>query len=133
MDIKVKGPAPSQEVLAAISEKQVGMKKAFAENGPIWVANEFYAPNAWVFGGEDTWQGTEEILELYKSVCGAYTWAYESMNTIATSEDSVLDFIYGRIDSTSDDEVIEYKILFGWQKIDGDWKCITQMFAEGTW
>lgn len=32
MDIKVKGPAPSQEVLAAISEKQVGMKKAFAEN-----------------------------------------------------------------------------------------------------
>lgn len=55
-------------------------------------------------------------MELYKAVCGAYTWTYESMNTVATSEDSVLDFIYGRIDSTSDDEVIEYKILSAGKK-----------------
>lgn len=132
MKISVPGPIPTQDIIDSINAKQLEMKRAFLENDPSWIAEEFYANHAWVFGGSDTWQGKDEILSLYQTVCGAYVWSYESINMMH-SGDSVLDFIYGRIDSTSDAGFIEYKILFVWQKIDGDWKCVTQMFAEGTW
>lgn len=124
------GPMPPQNVVQTLTALQNKMAIAFREGNADWIAHEFYAKNAWVFGPEDSWAGTSQIKELYEGVVSVYTWKFRSVNMIFTG-DSVLDFVDGRIESTIGEDPINYRILFAWQLIDGKWQCITQMFTEG--
>lgn len=118
-------------VIEAIGAQHEVMRRAFEIGDAKPIFDEYYTSDAWVFGDDEaTWQGAAQIEELYAGIVGKNLWETKTERLLPFG-DGVLEFLIGTLHPTNGDAPIPYRILFAWEKVNGNWKCATQMYAHG--
>ncbi|MDZ3992561.1 hypothetical protein [Pseudomonas sp. Teo4] len=109
------------------------MKVGYTNGDAVMIADQFYSQDAWVVGPESAvWKGRGEVLALYETVVGVYEWETERKHLVQLSDGSISEFLIGRIVPVKGGETLSYKIQLVWQKVNDQWRCVSQFFASGT-
>jgi hypothetical protein len=116
---------------AAIRAKYDLKEAAFKAHDPNPIVNKFYSADAISVGPGEGWtRGREQLLEVYKQHMTS-TVRIESIHTHLDGN-SGLDWANFYI--TPDDKntkPFSFRILFLWEKRDGEWWCIGDSFSIG--
>ena len=116
---------------AAIRAKYDMKEAAFKAGDPLPIVNKFYSADAISVGpGDGYTRGREKLLEVYKKHMDS-TVRVESIHTHLNG-DSGLDWANFYI--TPNDKSVKpfiFKILFLWEKRNGEWVCIGDYFFRG--
>ena len=122
----------NQETIAILDQKNILMTRGYAQGDAEIIASEYYLEDAWVIGPEGgSWVGKDQILALYESVVGVFTWGTERVHLMETADGSISEFLIGTIYPIDEGEQASYKIQLVWTKQGNDWKCASQFFASG--
>jgi hypothetical protein len=117
----------------AIAAKYAVLTEGFAKNDSGIVANDFFTPDAWSVGeGEETAIKADKIAQLYADFVGAYTFEAKSVSAYRVGN---AGWDYAEVTLVSTDgqnEVHPYKVLYVWEKVNGEWCCKGQMYVEGS-
>ena len=119
------------EFKQAIRVKYDMKEQAFANNDPEPILARFYAEDA-ISSGPDgtTHYGTEELRHVYEEVIGANVMV-ESFHTYVNGN-AGWDWVNFHVDpATEGEEPFTFKMLFLWEKIDGEWWSKGEMYTFG--
>jgi len=123
----------SEAIAACLDEQYETMRLGFETADANLITDGFYAPDAWVVGGDEmTWAGSDKVRELYQGIVGAYVWEQRRERLVMLGDDAAIDFLIGKITPVEPGEPLIYKLQFTWQYIQDEWKCVSQFFAHGT-
>jgi hypothetical protein len=123
----------TDDIVKAIDAKHELMRDAFEKNNADIIGEKFFLPDAWLVGPDDaTWKGTSEIVSLYKDFVGVHRWETTRERLISTGEGGVFEFRIGTTVAASSGEKSDFKLLFVWSKLGGEWACAAQFYAAGS-
>ena len=106
-------------------------EQAFADNDPEPILNQFYSEDAISTGPDGTTHiGIEELRHVYEEVIGANV-RVESFH-IYVNGDAGWDWVNFHVDPADEgEEPFTFKMLFLWEKIDGEWWSKGEMYTFG--
>ena len=116
----------------AIREKYDLKEEAFRNNDPEPILTRFYAPDAISTDNEgDTKIGIEELRPVYEEVIGALV-RIESFDTFVKG-DAGWDWVnfHVRYPPEAEMEPFTFKMLFLWERINGEWWSKGEMYVLG--
>lgn len=130
-------PAMSQadelaEFKQAIRTKYDMKEQAFRDNDPEPILTRFYSENAISTGNEGvTHIGRDELRPVYEEVIGAFV-EIESFNTLVNG-DAGWDWVNFHVTFPPEANVepFTFKMLFLWERIDGEWWSQGEMYVLG--
>ena len=117
---------------AAIRAKYDMKEQAFRDNDPEPILTQFYSPNAISTDNEGkTKIGTAELRPVYEEVIGALV-EVESFNTFVNG-DAGWDWVNFHVSFPPEVEIepFTFKMLFLWERIDGEWWSHGEMYVLG--
>lgn len=109
------------------------LAEGFAKGDANIVARQFFTPDAWSVGeGEETAIEADQIEKLYADFVGIYTYTAQSVAPRRVG-DAGWDYVEVTLKSTDgSNEIHSYKALYLWQKQGDQWRCVGQMYVEGS-
>ena len=115
----------------AIRSKYDMKEQAFANNDSEPIMEHFYTEDAISSGPDGTTHfGTEELRHVYEEVIGANV-RVESFHTYVNGN-AGWDWVNFHVDpATEGEEPFTFKMLFLWEKIDGEWWSKGEMYTFG--
>lgn len=117
---------------AAIRAKYDMKEQAFRENDPEPILTKFYAGKAISTDNEGvTHIGREELRPVYEEVIGAFV-EIESFDT-SVNGDAGWDWVNFHVSfpPEANMEPFTFKMLFLWERIDGEWWSQGEMYVLG--
>lgn len=135
----VAGPALAGDSEAAAFKQAIRAKydlkeQAFTAGDADLVVNRFYSHDVISTDNEGhTHIGRDELLPLYQEVTAAFNTEIESVYTHVNG-DTGWDWANFHVmpkDPDSEVEPFTFKILFLWEKVDGEWWCKGDMYVLG--
>ena len=124
--------AELQAFKRAIREKYDLKEEAFRNNDPEPILTRFYAPDAISTDNEgNTKIGTEELRPVYEEVIGALV-RIESFDTFVKG-DAGWDWVNFHVSFPPEAEMepFTFKMLFLWERINGEWWSKGEMYVLG--
>ena len=117
---------------AAIRAKYDIKEQAFASGVSAPILEQFYSEGVFSVDNEgNTHRGREELRPLYDEVTRSSNVRIESVNT-SVSGDRGWDWANFFVTPKDPKEApFSFKILFLWEKIDGQWWCAGDMYVLG--
>lgn len=118
----------------AIRAKYNLKEQAFANGDADLVVDEFYSADVISTDNEgNTHVGREELRPLYEEVTAAFNAEIESVHTHVNGDVGWdwANFYVTPKDPDSEVEPFSFKILFLWEKVDGEWWCKGDMYVLG--
>lgn len=118
----------------AIRAKYDLKEQAFADGDADAVVNRFYSADVISTDNEGhTHIGRDELLPLYEEVTAAFNAEIESVYTHVNGDAGWdwANFYVTPKDPDSEVEPFSFKILFLWEKVDGEWWCKGDMYVLG--
>ncbi|MCR8924262.1 hypothetical protein NO559_15900 [Dasania sp. GY-MA-18] len=133
--VDIKGGASDKALQAfkqAIRKKYDLKERAFKENDVMGLVDGFYAKNALLVEEKKVVNGYEQVVKMYEElVPGAKSVGIQSNYTYLSKEGSVgYDYTTFHV-SLVDGNEFDLKLLFIWEKINGEWFCISDMYIPG--
>lgn len=125
------GTKEMDEFKQAIRAKYDLKEHAFADNDPEPILEQFYTEDA-ISSGPDgtTHYGIEELRHVYEEVIGANV-RVESFHTYVNGN-AGWDWVNFHVDpAAEEEEPLTFKMLFLWEKIDGEWWSKGEMYTLG--
>ena len=128
-------PATTEDkaFLDAIKVQYDLLAEGFAKGDAAIVARQFFTPDAWSVGpGEESAIMADEIEKLYADFVGVYTFTAQS---VAPRRVGDAGWDYAEVTLTATDgsnEIHSYKALYLWQRQGNQWRCMGQMYVEGS-
>jgi ketosteroid isomerase-like protein len=117
---------------AAIRAKYDLKEQAFADGVAAPIVENFYSADVFSVDNEgNTHRGREELRPLYEEVSKSSNVRVESVNTKVSGD---MGWDWANFYVTPKDpaeQPFSFKILFLWQRIDGQWWCAGDMYVVG--
>ena len=115
----------------AIRSKYDMKEQAFANNDPEPIMEHFYTEDAISSGPDGTTHfGIEELRHVYEEVIGANV-RVESFHTYVYG-DAGWDWVNFHVEPADEgEEPFTFKMLFLWEKINGEWWSKGEMYTMG--
>lgn len=120
------------EFKAAIRAKYDLKEQAFRDDDPEPILTRFYAPTAISTDNEgNTKIGTDELRAVYEEVIGAFV-RIESYESVVNG-DAGWDWVNFHVTFPPEAEMepFTFKMLFLWERVDGDWRSQGEMYVLG--
>ncbi len=130
----VAGEPASAAFKGAIRAKYDLKERAFADGDAAAIVNQFYSADVISTDNEgNTHVGRDELMPLYEQVTATSNVKIESVYTHVDGNTGWdwANFHVTPKDPDSEQEPFSFKILFLWQKIDGEWWCKGDMYVLG--
>ena len=120
-----------EEFKQAIRSKYDLKEQAFANNDPEPILKQFYTEDAISTGPDGTTHtGIEELRHVYEEVIGANVRVV-SFHTYVNGN-AGWDWVNFHVDPADEgEEPFTFKMLFLWEKIDGEWWSKGEMYTFG--
>lgn len=118
---------------AAIDEQHLLLTEAFERGDAQLVANRVFGRGAWLIGdGESAAIDGPAIGEVFAGFVGKYHWRSESVRYDVSGRIGY-DFANAVMRSMQGDEILLFKLLFVWEKVDKEWVAAGQMYVTGAY
>lgn len=125
-------PRELADFKAAIRAKYDLKEQAFVDGDATPIVEHFYSEDVFSVDNEgNTHRGRDELRPLYEEVTKSSTVRVESVNT-KVSGDMGWDWANFYVTPKNPaEQPFSFKILFLWQRIDGQWWCAGDMYTVG--
>ncbi|WP_339671060.1 hypothetical protein [Dasania marina] len=107
-------------------------ERAFRDNDVMGLVNGFYAKHALLVEENAVVNGHDEVVKMYEElVPGAKSVKIDSKYTYLAEKGNVgYDYTTFHV-NLMDGTEFDLKLLFVWEKFNGEWFCITDMYIPG--
>jgi hypothetical protein len=127
----------NQELIAfkeAIDARHADLTAAFERGDSTIIGNGVFHGDAWMVGdGDDnTTIGGKGISDVFANFVGKYQWQSESLR-YGVSGSIGYDFANAVMRPVEEGDVLTFKLLFIWEKVDGKWVATGQMYVTGNY
>lgn len=119
---------------SAIEAQHAALADAFDRGDFEVIGNGVFTEGAWLVGDGDagTFVGSQAIGNVFADFVGKYRWTSKSVKS-GVSGSVGFDFANAVMRAVEGDDVLTFKLLFIWEKVDGKWVATGQMYVTGNY